>query len=168
MRAALVGLGIGATLAYALFAAVGLATKSGPGSPIATPAAEAALVFAFPTASSGREWHAVSGTTRRGWLRRQAYVEGNLGSTAGERYSEQVLKVGWPFTVVRGFVRTAGSEVTREGAHLVGPAVPGQPARLLPTQPVWPGVILYGLIGMLGATWLRRRAGDPRSSAVAI
>ena len=168
MRGALIGFGIGALLAYALFAAVGVTTRSTRGSPIEALAAEAALIFAFPTASrEGDQWHAVSGTARHGWLLRQAYVEGNLGSSSGERYSEQVLKVGWPFTVVRGFIRTAGGKVDREGARLVGRADPGQPVRLLPTQPLWPGVALYGFLGMVVSAWRRIRRGDPHASAVA-
>lgn len=159
MRLALFGFGIGAMLAYTLFATIGLATEPGRESPLAASAAEAALVFAFPIASSEGEWHGVSGTARHGWLLRQAHVKGKLGSIAGKQYSEQVLKVGWPFTVVRGFVRTAGDEVTREGAHLLGPKAPGQTVQFLPTQPVWPGVVLYGLIGMLGTTRRKRRRG---------
>ena len=84
-----------------------------------------------------------------------AYVEGNLGSSSGERYSEQVLKVGWPSRSVRGFIRTAGGKVDREGARLVGRA--DQPVRLLPTQPLWPGVALYGFLGNGGF----RLAQDP-------
>jgi hypothetical protein len=166
MRAALVGFGIGALCAYALFAIVGVTTQSIPGSPIGAMSAEATLVFAFPTGSAeGGQWHSVSGTARHGWLLRHAYVEGNLDSISGVLHSEQVLKVGWPFTVVRGFIRTVGSEVEREGARLVGRADPGQPVRLLPTQPVWPGVVLYGFLGMVGATRFRSRRGDSRASA---
>ena len=160
MRRMIVGFGVGAVVAYVLFATVGVMAPIRVGPPIETMAAGAALDFAFPDASLERnQWHSVSGTAHHGRLLRRAYVEGSLGSLSGARYSEQVLKVGWPFTVVRGFIRTVGGEIQREGARLVGSVSPGQPARLVPTQPVWPGVALYGFLGVVAAISARRWRG---------
>jgi hypothetical protein len=163
----IIGFGLGAAVAFVLFATVGVATSLRTGPPITAVAVEAALDFAFPDASLERnQWHSVSGTAHHGWLLRRAYVEGRLGSVSGERYSEQVLKVGLPFTVVRGFIRTVGDEVERDGARLVSRVEHGRPARLVPMKPVWPGVALYGFLGVLAAIRTGRRREDPHRSGV--
>ena len=154
---------LSATLACLLFALIGATTRPGADPPITTSAAMEALAFAFRDVGLGaEEWQEPSGTARHGWLLRRAFVQGYLAPDPGNQYTEQVLKVGWPFTVVRGFIRTAGPQVSREGARVMGDVVPGRPVRFLPTQPVWPGVIFYGLLGAVLTTWVRRsRAASP-------
>jgi hypothetical protein len=139
--------------AYALFGLVGLAARPSLGLPLSGGEALAALSFSFP--GEGGDWTEASGYASHGWLYRRAYVEGT--SPAGTRRSEQVLKVGWPFTVVRGFVRNGGGNPGHEGVGWTSDPRPGEPARLLPVQPVWPGIALYGLLGVLvlGARHMR-------------
>jgi len=169
MRRVFVGFVLGASAALILGSIIGTASPMRAGQPIETAAAEVALDFAFRDVRlEGVPWYAASGKAHQGWLFRTAYVEGRLGSESGTGYSEQVLKVGWPFTVVRGFIRTVGDDVELEGARLIGEVDHGQPVRFLPMQPVWPGVVLYGLLGMVVAIWVRRWRADPHISGDAV
>ena len=133
--------------AYTLFALVGLAATPSLGDPLSDDETAAALSLAFP--EEGSDWSQMSGYAAHGHLYRRAYVEGT--SLAGARRSEQVLKVGWPFTVVRGFVRSGGSETVDFGVGWHSEATDGEPARLLPVQPVWPGLAFYGLLSVLAS-----------------
>ncbi|MEO0556961.1 MAG: hypothetical protein AAF170_02125 [Bacteroidota bacterium] len=154
-----------ASVAYVAFSLVGLAvTPGGESAPLGSDAAAEALAFAFPNASASSEaWAEATGRVSHGWLLRRAYIEGTLVSDAPVRHSEQILKVGWPFTVVRGFVRTSGAEMQTEGARIIGPA--SSPVRVLPLQPVWPGVVLMGLMGTMLLT-LTAQARHRRSEAM--
>lgn len=169
MRRIVLGFALGASAALVLCSIIGATSPVRAGQPIESEAAEVALDFAFRDARPERMlWHAASGTAHHGWLFRTAYVEGSLGAESGVGYSEQVLKVGWPFTVVRGFIRTAGDEVELEGARLVGGVDRGQPVRLVPMQPVWPGMALYGLLGMVAAIGVARWQADSHVSGVTV
>ena len=77
-------------------------------------------------------------------------------------YSEQVLKVGWPFTTVRGFVRVADGEVNPDGALWLQEDPTQGPVRFLPIQPVWPGLLInsFGITLLwlaIVALWQRGR-----------
>jgi hypothetical protein len=147
---------LSAIMAYVAFGFIGLAATPSLGPPLSVGEAETALAFSFP--DEGRDWTESSGHASHGWLYRRAYVEGT--SRAGVRRSEQVLKVGWPFTVVRGFVRGGDGEPGNLGVAWTSPASRGEPARLLPVQPVWPGLAFFGFLGalLLGAISWRRPA----------
>ena len=152
---------LSACLAYIAFAVLGVLTAPGFGSPLSPDEAVAALSFSFPEVNP--DWKRPAGNASHGWLFRRAYVEGYAGSIVEVRYSEQVLKVGWPFTVVRAFVRTTNNDLTPEGAAWVGPFTPGRPVRVLPVQPVWPGLMVYGFLGaavVAGIGRARHRSKD--------
>lgn len=150
---------VSAICAYAIFGLIGLAATPLLGLPMQDGETLAALDFSFPV--EGGDWTEPLGYASRGWLYRRAYVEGT--TRAGTRRSEQVLKVGWPFTVVRGFVRSGGGGPGDEGVGWASQSRPGEPARLLPVQPVWPGVVLYGFLGVLVISAFRKRTVRTRS-----
>jgi hypothetical protein len=169
MKAASIRFLVSAAVGYILFAAFGWAMPPTSGTSITASDAATALSFSFPgTATEATPWHAPNGTASRGWIIRRAYVHGYVGSESGTRYSEQVLKVGWPFTVVRGFIRSAGPELRTQGACFVDPTAAIQPVRMLPAQPVWPGILFVGLAGVLVATVCSQsralRAGPARGT----
>lgn len=168
MKAGLVGFGCGALIAYLLCALVGAAAPPNLGPSMTTNEAATALAFSFSDAGSGPgSWYAPSGNASQGWLFRRAYVTGRSGSDSGTFYSEQALKVGWPFTVVRGFVRNVGTAMSLHGARIIGARETATPLRMLPTQPVWPGMVFFGLIGAFVSTVVsRRRGGAPGPTAV--
>lgn len=148
-----------AIAAYLWFALLGLVAAPSLGDPIPDPEIRSALSFAFPGEGDG--WTDVTGHASHGRLYRRAYVRGTAAAGSGVPRSEQALKSGWPFTVVRGFVRTRGEEVALAGAGWASPPAASAPARLLPLQPVWPGIVLWGLVGALLplAGRLRKREG---------
>lgn len=159
MKAGLVGFPCGALAAYVVCALVGAAVQPVLGPSMSTTEAAAALAFSFRGAGSEPgAWYDPSGNASHSWIFRRAFVTGHLGSDSGTAYSEQVLKVGWPFTVARGFIRTVGPEMSQEGARVMGAAKAGLPTRMLPTQPVWPGVVFFGLVGAIGFTAISRRS----------
>jgi hypothetical protein len=131
---------------YLAFGLLGFQLRPRDGSSLADPAAAAALTFAFrEDFAHSPDWYDVEGTSAHGWLTRQAFVRGALEATDGVPYSGQVLKVGWPFTMVRGFVRVVGEDVRREGVLVIRGDPRAGPVRLLPIQPVWPGMIINSL-----------------------
>ncbi|NNG17901.1 MAG: hypothetical protein HKM89_15605 [Gemmatimonadales bacterium] len=133
-------------LGYLASGLLGLQLAAPEGSPLAEPAAATALTFAFRSdVGPSPIWHRIEGTSTHGWLVRRAYVRGVHGTAEGTRYSEQVLKVGWPFTMVRGFVRLVGTDERRDGVLVVRGDPSAGPVRLLPIQPVWPGLIINSL-----------------------
>jgi hypothetical protein len=157
---------LSALFGYLIFAAVGWAVPPALGPNITASDAAAALNFSFADAvPEARSWHAPAGNVSQGWIVRRAYIHGRLGSESGLRYSEQVLKIGWPFTVARGFIRTVGSGVHTEGACFVGKTPSAQPVRMLPTQPVWPGIIFLGLVGLLASTLWSKTVGHKPTTA---
>ena len=158
MKAVFLGFPLGGLLAYFVCALVGAMVPPGLGSNITSSEAEAALTLSFSDAvSQSDQWYAASGHASHGWFIRRASVTALLGSDSGTVYSEQVLKVGWPFTVVRGFIRTVGFEMNREGARLIASQEAAASHRMVPTQPVWPGVAFFGLLGALGFAVAERR-----------
>jgi hypothetical protein len=126
-------------LGYVTFALVGFASAPLDGRPLSAVEAEAALAFAFPNAEG--VWSRTEGTSSHSWLFRRAYVQGHSGRPTPSAHSEQVLKVGWPFTAVRGFIRSAGHERRTAGASFLQGDATGGPIRFMPIQPVWPGLI---------------------------
>lgn len=92
-----------------------------------------------------------SGEMRRRALVRQLSVTGWSTAPTPIRYSEQIMKVGWPFTTVRGFIRTEGKVTRYEGAiPLQSVTTSGTSLRILPTQIVWPGILINsGLLALL-------------------
>lgn len=141
----------GAIVGYLLCAIIGLAVPpTAELDPMATDVAASALAFSFPEdGADSTRWMESTGGTSHTWLLRRAYVEGQLDFSPSSRFSEQVLKVGWPFTGVRGFVRRAGSELRTEGAWVVGVPNSDGLVRMLPLQPVWPGIVVFGLASIL-------------------
>lgn len=145
-----------AVLAYAVFAALG--TLIPPASAPALPSEQAAEALAFSFAeveADPEQWVAAEGVADHRWWTRRSFVS---GETEAGRYSEQVLKVGWPFTVVRGFIQTSGDAIVPVHSRPLGSATVG-PRRMLPLQPVWPGVVAMGLIGLLTLTAVDRVRG---------
>jgi hypothetical protein len=154
---------------YSGFALAGYFIPVRQGPPLPDAAASAALSHAFgeevPAESA---WHASRGTIFRGWLVRRAYVRGHLKTADGVVFSEQVLKVGWPFTTVRGFIRTVGGEVRPAGALLVRGQAGSGPVRFLPVQAVWPGLVFNSLwiaVVFLAAVAIWRRLLSVRMAA---
>ena len=115
--------------------------------------------------------HMPEGSARRTRLYRRSFVAGWGDGEEPVAYSEQVLKVGWPFTTVRGFVRRAGADVSYEGAvPLSEPARRDSGIKILPLQIVWPGLVIdsgliAALLGVLSTIVSSRRAADSRSPA---
>ncbi|MEM1054244.1 MAG: hypothetical protein AAGI52_01860 [Bacteroidota bacterium] len=150
-----------AVLAFVLYA--GLGTLIPPASAPDLPGEQAAEALAFSFAeveSDPAAWSATEGVADHRWWTRRSFV---AGETEAGRYSEQVLKVGWPFTVVRGFVRTSGTSVQPVASHPLSEVSAG-PVRMLPLQPVWPGVVAMGLLGVLAMLLVDR----VRSRGVAV
>lgn len=89
------------------------------------------------------EAHRPRGTTHTGRLIRRAYVSGWTMEEPQRRFSELVLKVGWPFTTVRGFVRRKGVQVEYDGCIPLRQNL-GEPdeEKILPLQIVWPGFVI--------------------------
>ena len=163
--------GIAMVIGFVASGLLGFQLDPHNGSQLSEPAAAAALTFAFQRdLGLSPKWHHAEGTSTHGWLTRWAHV---LGAADGTRYSEQVLKVGWPFTMVRGFVRTMGEDERHEGVLVVRGDPSAGPVRLLPIQPVWPGMILNSLwltaallaLAKLGGDWPGRNGTQPRGIA---
>ena len=103
------------------------------------------------------------GTAHSGRLIRRAYVSGWTTEASQRRFSELVLKVGWPFTTVRGFVRRKGVQVEYDGSIPLGKNL-GEPdeEKFLPLQIVWPGFVVNSALLaalILGFTELVRSRG---------
>ena len=130
---------------YCVFGVIGFATRPVKGASLPDSATTEALMFSFGPELSGRTWVETEGAVARGWLIRQAFVRGTSDLDSA-RFSEQVRKIGWPFTTVRGFVRTADGRVLRTGAVLLTGDPLSGPVRFLPIQPVWPGLILNSIL----------------------
>lgn len=124
-------------------------------------AAVEALEFVFGL-EGGSAVHISSaeGATHHSAFTRKSFIQGV--APEGGRYAEQVLKVGWPFTIARAFVHE-----TPEGRHThgvfgseLGRSLPAE--SIYPVQPVWPGVLFWGLVGVAGAAILgRSSSGKP-------
>jgi hypothetical protein len=106
-----------------------------------------ALAAAFPGPAG---WTASTGRVTHGRLTRRAWISGERD---GKQFSEQVLKVGWPFTTVRGFVRVRADEVESEGVVLIEDNPKVGPVRFWPVQPVWPGMLINSL-AIAALLWL--------------
>ncbi len=140
----------GAALSYFLCALIGLAATPRTGATLQPDLAVDALTFSFPAA---RGWENVAGSASHGWLYRRAHLEGEANATsagaAKAKFSEQLLKVGWPFTSVRGFVRFADGQPDHRGVGWTDADGTMTAARMLPLQPVWPGLVLNGSVAAL-------------------
>lgn len=154
---------LGAVLGgYIAAAAVGAILPLAKEIPLDEALARAGLRLAFARETqAGANWEDVSGTTLHHPLIRRAYLR---GTSDGAFFSEQVLKVGWPFTLVRGFVRVRAGEIRPRGAMwLRGDATSG-PVMFFPFQPVWPGLLFTGLVLtplLLAVSLLARRSTGP-------
>ena len=93
-----------------------------------------------------QRWRSAEGGIQHGWLFRRSMIKGI--SEEGIPRSEQVLKVGWPFTMARGFVWEEGKQVRSSGAVALEPLTGGA-YRFWPTQPVWPGLVINSGIMLL-------------------
>jgi hypothetical protein len=133
--------------------------------PIDPAKVEEQLQITFGTAIRWRQetpYQPVGSASARALFRR-AYVLGWNSASSSVAYSEQTLKVGWPFTTVRGFVRRIGAEIQYEGAiPLSSPESSDRGIEFMPTQPVWPGLVINSaiialLIGV-GFSMVRRTA----------
>jgi hypothetical protein len=151
-RRILVAYGLALVGGYLAYGLVGFQLRPRARPPLTEQDAATALSFAFGDELGGSTaWWDAAGTSSPGWLVRRAFVQGTRGPDR-VRHSEQVLKVGWPFTMVRGFVRTVGEEVQRDGVLAIQGDPRTGPVRLWPIQPVWPGMIINSL--WLGAVLL--------------
>lgn len=120
-----------AFVSYVALAMAGFFLSAPPGEALTATQSVQALDFAFADEVPEADWRDVEGNAHHDWLTRRAFVRGSSGPDQSV-YSEQVLKVGWPFTTVRGFVRTmagtngartaglAGSDHQQSGHHAVG------------------------------------------------
>jgi hypothetical protein len=128
--------------AYVASAFIGLALPADRGTALTESDAVLALRYAFGNLSSD-QWQDAMGHALHHPVTRRAFISGMQGET---RYTEQVLKVGWPFTMARGFVRTRGAVVERDGALMPQGDPAGGPIAFLPVLPVWPGLLFNGMI----------------------
>jgi len=133
--------------AFLLAAIYGMIVPASYSETLDSATAAESISFVFGVETGGPlELTVAEGSIHHGPLTRRSFIHG--ATTEGE-YAEQVLKVGWPFTVARAFIH-----VTPEGRRTIGvlgSAAEGElPAEgIIPVQPVWPGVIFWGLIGVL-------------------
>lgn len=159
MKQTLVAVPVCAGVVYVTATLLGLSRSPQLGQTLDAERSTFALSTAFPLVSG---WTDVRGATSHTWLARRAFVEG-VDSATGHRYSEQVLKVGWPFTAVRGFDRRSDATDIAPSSIGIGWAADapfGHPRRLLPLQPVWPGVVtLTAALLLLVMLGLRVRVG---------
>ncbi len=103
------------------------------------------------------DWHEsnqypLKGEVKRGALFRKVHVSGWSNTNEPIFYAEDVLKVGWPFTTVRGFAHQVGNDVRYVNAY--GLASENGP-RFFPLEVVWPGLILNSALFALiaGLFW---------------
>ena len=109
-------------------------------------------VFELPPGPD-RAWTEATGTVSHGPFFRRAWLRGTRNDVD---YTEQVLKVGWPFTTLRGFIRQRDSAVDTTGVALMKGTPSAGPVRFLPLQPVWPGLVINTLL-LAGVLFLGRR-----------
>jgi len=125
---------------YAVCGLLGYLSPTGFPEPLEDTQSREALSLAFP----GQRWRSAEGATHHGWLFRRSRISGI--SEDGKPHSEQVLKVGWPFTMARGFVWEQDEQLRGSGA-LTLERLPDGAYRFWPLQPVWPGLLIdSGLI----------------------
>ena len=139
---------------------------------------EAQLAFTFGdeigwSQSDGQE---ASGYVRRGLLVRRLVVSGWTAEPVPRHHEELVLKVGWPFTTLRGFVRRVEGDSTPRGAVLLSPSTDKLThLRILPMQIVWPGLLfdsiilglLVGVVVLLKQRMARSSIQESQQSATA-
>lgn len=160
MRHAIV-FGLTALAAYLFAATLGLFIDTSYDVHLDPHVAAESLVFVFQhETGSTLEFGSADGATYHSFLTRRSFISGDALNETEPGYSEQVLKMGWPFTVARGFVHGTPSGNHTHGAILFSTdsALPTRP--ILPIQPVWPGIAFWGLIGVLtfmGVDVLRKR-----------
>ncbi len=87
------------------------------------------------------------GETYQGFLFRRSLMHGLPVTAQPMSMFEQSLEVGWPLAVVRGVVHQNGPERHTHGAMLFGSKIEPPYDKMLPYQPVWPGILLWGLLG---------------------
>jgi len=148
MRRFLTAFLVSALSAYVVFAVSGFFLTPQYDETATPDAVTFALDYAFPEAATQpASWTQPTGAISHRTLYRRASMRG----VKDGRYTEQVLKVGFPFTIARGFIRTTPTEVHVLGAAFVsGDPTTGQ-ATFLPLLPVWPGIVFFGLVGGLAA-----------------
>lgn len=78
------------------------------------------FVFGDDKAWLDDELYPLRGHVKHGALFRKAHIAGWSKETIPVYHAEDVLKVGWPFTTVRGFAHTVGEEVTYINAIALG------------------------------------------------
>ena len=106
------------------------------------------------TFGNNLDWHQsnqypLKGEVKRGALFRKVHVSGWSNSNEPVFYAEDILKVGWPFTTVRGFAHQVGNDVRYVNAY--GLASANGP-RFFPLEVVWPGLILNSALFALTAS----------------
>jgi|GEM_PF-5877881 len=92
------------------------------------------------------EHYPLQGKVKHGAIFRKAHIAGWSKETIPVYYAEEVLKVGWPFTTVRGFAHTVGEEVTYIDAIELSAQSGAEQARFFPLQLVWPGLVINSLL----------------------
>ena len=92
------------------------------------------------------EHYPLQGKVKHGTIFRKAHIAGWSEETIPVYYAEEVLKVGWPFTTVRGFAHTVGEEVTYINAIGLDTKSGTEQTRFFPLQLVWPGLIINSLL----------------------
>lgn len=139
------------------FGLIGYLSSLALSEPVPAPAVATNLstVFGLPPSDVG-EWSHLEGWVHHGALVRRGWA---FGVRDGVEYREQVLKAGWPFTSVRGFLHVRNGELeSRYAAWMAGPPSAG-PVRYWPLQPVWPGLVFntawIALVLWLLSRWLR-------------
>lgn len=92
------------------------------------------------------EQYPLQGKVKHGALFRKAHIAGWSREVNPVYYAEEVLKVGWPFTTVRGFAHTVGDEVAYINAIELNASSSAQRTKFFPLQLVWPGLIINSLL----------------------
>ena len=136
-----------AALALNLFTAVMVAQRP-PSEGVALSDAECRemLADALARSTTGGTFDVVEGVVIRGALERRLFARGILDDSDGTVVATHILKVGWPFTTLRGFIYVIGEEQVTLGAAAIDGDVRAGFARFVPLQPVWPGLVINTLI----------------------
>ena len=92
------------------------------------------------------ELEVVEGVVIRRPLERRLFARGVLDDADRTVVATHILKVGWPFTTLRGFIYSVGDQQIALGAAGIEGDVKAGFVSFTPLQPVWPGLVLNTLI----------------------
>ena len=87
------------------------------------------------------------GETYHGWVIKRSLLHGLPVTAQPMSVFEQSLHVGWPLTVVQGFIHQNGPEKHTHGAFLFSSKIEPPYDKMIPYEPVWLGILFWGLVG---------------------